>query len=216
MTNSVESGSIREKLESRCFTLPEYQRTYSWNREQVNDFIKVIEYASETDSEHYLGGIIVYSPQDKSINKIVDGQQRITTIMLLFSSIRELVEKQAEDTENEILEFVFTDYTSLIGTDPSTKKYEHFKISADLDWHCANCELPGAQPARSAKTMRDYGFREEQNGSHYSKSKHCSNCDSQQTHRRLIAPFPLDKSTVRDNLPTSFIKRAKKSIITKR
>lgn len=106
MTNTVESGSIKEKIGSRCFSLPMYQRSYSWNKKQIDDFTDDLSYSINTDSEHYLDSIIVYNPDNENelINKIVDGQQRITSLMLLFSAVVDRVNVEKENIDDDIFD----------------------------------------------------------------------------------------------------------------
>lgn len=66
-------------------TIPEYQRPYVWKEKQINqllnDFIEYSKLESKENPMYYLGSIILH--QDKEKLKIIDGQQRITTSLLL-------------------------------------------------------------------------------------------------------------------------------------
>ncbi|MDN3689053.1 DUF262 domain-containing protein [Cyclobacterium jeungdonense] len=66
-------------------TIPEYQRPYVWREKQLNRLLNdLIEYQAD-DSEdkplYYLGSIILH--QDGNTLKVIDGQQRITTALLI-------------------------------------------------------------------------------------------------------------------------------------
>ena len=68
------------------FIIPNYQRGYAWEAEQVADFINDIKDAVDID-EHYTGQIIVASKQQEIIGKVsydvyevVDGQQQLKTM----------------------------------------------------------------------------------------------------------------------------------------
>jgi len=65
--------------------IPEYQRPYVWKEKQLNGLVKdLVEYHSIKDEEkpiYYLGSIILHQDGDKL--KIIDGQQRITSMLLL-------------------------------------------------------------------------------------------------------------------------------------
>ena len=87
-------GDIFEK--NFLFEVPKYQRYYSWESEQVDDFIKDISniYANTSDEnhiDHFFGGIVVVnkpiSGSNRSQRELIDGQQRITTTILLIISI---------------------------------------------------------------------------------------------------------------------------------
>lgn len=78
------------------FVIPVYQRNYNWgkkNWEQLyNDIIKA---ADNTDRQYFLGSIVFVSGRDgdKEILNIIDGQQRLTTVSLLFLATYHLLEK---------------------------------------------------------------------------------------------------------------------------
>ncbi|HPO63818.1 MAG TPA: DUF262 domain-containing protein, partial [Candidatus Kapabacteria bacterium] len=65
--------------------IPEYQRPYVWKEKQINGLLNdLLEYHDNNKSEkplYYLGSIILHQDGDKL--KIIDGQQRITTTLLL-------------------------------------------------------------------------------------------------------------------------------------
>ncbi len=66
-------------------TIPEYQRPYVWLEKQINQLLDgIIEYHNSNVGSkpmYYLGSIILH--QDGNSLKIIDGQQRITTCLLL-------------------------------------------------------------------------------------------------------------------------------------
>jgi len=84
--------------ENRIFRIPEYQRGYSWEKQQRADLFRDIEYLIKAEFEyrHYTGTIVVASDTQQEergyrVFDLVDGQQRVTTLILLLSVIcREL------------------------------------------------------------------------------------------------------------------------------
>ncbi|MBI6871082.1 DUF262 domain-containing protein, partial [Pseudomonas viridiflava] len=74
------------------FSVPKYQRGYAWDSDSIQDFISDVDLCyrsrvSGKDREHFLGGILsIKSDVDGVANavhyQLVDGQQRITTIVL--------------------------------------------------------------------------------------------------------------------------------------
>lgn len=80
------------------FQIPDYQRPYSWRDEQVqqlwDDMLEAYENnkADENiDSNYFLGSLIVV--QKGKIEDVVDGQQRLTTLMILLCVIRQTYPK---------------------------------------------------------------------------------------------------------------------------
>ncbi len=72
------------------YIIPKYQREYSWKRENWEDIFDDIVGEDNSDEGPFLGSIIcVNKSQDsyKPILELVDGQQRLTTISLIYSAI---------------------------------------------------------------------------------------------------------------------------------
>jgi uncharacterized protein with ParB-like and HNH nuclease domain len=73
------------------YRVPEYQRPYSWDEEHFVDLIEDLLDAKK-DQEYFLGTIVVHKKE--GINDIVDGQQRLTTILILLACLRDLIEDE--------------------------------------------------------------------------------------------------------------------------
>ncbi|MFB8790096.1 MAG: DUF262 domain-containing protein [Potamolinea sp.] len=84
------------------YVLPYFQREYSWEESNwkilLEDAFAIYEeYQPEKELEHFLGSLVVIN--DGTINgvipafKLVDGQQRLTTISLLFCALRNIILK---------------------------------------------------------------------------------------------------------------------------
>lgn len=79
--------------DKRMFLIPDYQRPYAWGRSECealwNDlFIFFFENEEESTLDSYFLGPIVTCPNNKE-TELIDGQQRITTIMLLLRAFYE-------------------------------------------------------------------------------------------------------------------------------
>lgn len=119
---------LEQLLIGKVFLIPDYQREYSWTDDQVNAFIADIKSVGE---EHMLGSILAtrlqkvpsnakcFLPATKSrevvefislggtpykLYELIDGQQRLTTIMLCLVAIEKTL-KESGKTEcySEIL-----------------------------------------------------------------------------------------------------------------
>lgn len=77
----------------KVFIIPPFQRNYDWSYEQCDELFDDIVKAYKTKTTHYLGNIVYYMGKNSgaSFNELilVDGQQRITTILLLLCAIRD-------------------------------------------------------------------------------------------------------------------------------
>ena len=79
------------------FKIPDYQRPYSWTTNEVSNLLDDITNAfpyGEThtlDSGYFLGSIVIIKKSTEPQADVVDGQQRITTLALIFSVICHLM-----------------------------------------------------------------------------------------------------------------------------
>ena len=69
------------------FLIPTYQRDYNWNISSIETFLEDIKNRASDNETHYLGSIALGSNQDEKVLNVIDGQQRITTSLLLIRAI---------------------------------------------------------------------------------------------------------------------------------
>lgn len=87
-------GSVNE-----IYRIPLYQRPYNWGKDQWNDLWEDLV-RLEGEETHFLGSVITISQERfKGFGyfEVVDGQQRITTILILLIAIRDLAEEMDKD-----------------------------------------------------------------------------------------------------------------------
>ena len=88
----TELITIAELIGKGSFLIPEYQRGYRWTQDEVEKLLNDI-YEFSTDetnsSEYYCLQPIVVKKTEEGWYRIVDGQQRITTISLILGVISE-------------------------------------------------------------------------------------------------------------------------------
>ncbi|SIR48325.1 DUF262 domain-containing protein [Bosea sp. TND4EK4] len=79
-----------------AFAIPTYQRPYAWEKEQaealLDDILAALNEAIETREPitYFLGSIVLIKQPGSSEAKVVDGQQRLTTLTILLSVLRDL------------------------------------------------------------------------------------------------------------------------------
>ncbi|WRD14843.1 DUF262 domain-containing protein [Helicobacter pylori] len=82
-------------LTGTIFSIPVYQRNYTWEEENCGKLLQDIISISQNKKTHFMGSItyiLHHIDDEKSLRQlqefvIIDGQQRITTIMLLLKAI---------------------------------------------------------------------------------------------------------------------------------
>lgn len=100
---ATETNLLEFLREPKQFVIPIYQRTYSWTITQCqqlwNDIVKVAQYP--TISGHFLGSVVyiengLYHVSSLPKLLVIDGQQRLTTILLLLKALGNALEKSKE------------------------------------------------------------------------------------------------------------------------
>ncbi|HEY5325544.1 MAG TPA: DUF262 domain-containing protein, partial [Mucilaginibacter sp.] len=73
------------------YQIPRYQRPYSWGDEQLDKLWDDLCEAHENDPNYFLGSVITAKSEENSTYlDIVDGQQRLTTLTIMFCVYRDL------------------------------------------------------------------------------------------------------------------------------
>lgn len=74
--------------------VPDYQRAYSWDDTQIEQFLLDIKEYLDKDINYYIGHFLFEKNKDnEKIGYIIDGQQRLTTIIIFLSSAFEKIKK---------------------------------------------------------------------------------------------------------------------------
>ncbi len=70
----------------KTYTVPPYQRDYSWKQDQWEDLWNDILAIEESGGVHYMGSIVLQNMGDKRYH-VIDGQQRFSTLTLIVLAI---------------------------------------------------------------------------------------------------------------------------------
>jgi hypothetical protein len=101
--------TIERMLAGNKISVPNYQRAYSWgaeqgnsNKQQVNVFLSDLEEYKDsgTQSQYYFGHFL-FEQTPKNEFGVVDGQQRLTTIIICLSALFRKLEGLRDLTEEE-------------------------------------------------------------------------------------------------------------------
>ena len=83
----------------KVFIIPPFQRNYEWEKEQCTELFDDIIKSHKNKNVHYLGNVIYYVGKNNgaSYNEyiLVDGQQRVTTVLLLLCALRDSITTQS-------------------------------------------------------------------------------------------------------------------------
>jgi uncharacterized protein with ParB-like and HNH nuclease domain len=97
-------------IENEQFFIPAYQRRYAWGDKQIVQLLEDIKMLNDND-QHFLGTILLLTEtHTANINRleVVDGQQRIISLSLLFEPIKDrFLELQNGDITRKIEGYLF-------------------------------------------------------------------------------------------------------------
>ncbi len=109
-SGEIKSGKILVKdiFERMWFRVPRYQRPYVWTRDEVAELLNDLTFAqaNKPNDEYFLGSFVFQSNrvdhskgEEFDENDLLDGQQRMTTLLMLFAVIRDrLDDTNAKET----------------------------------------------------------------------------------------------------------------------
>jgi len=83
-----------------AYKVPLYQRPYAWSRDQWEDLFEDLNSLKPNDV-HFLGSIVVVPESEHRLGvnyfQVVDGQQRLATILIWLSAIRDLAKEKGDE-----------------------------------------------------------------------------------------------------------------------
>jgi uncharacterized protein with ParB-like and HNH nuclease domain len=83
---------IGQLLKEAFYRIPRFQRPYSWDHVNVEEFWN--DAVVENEGDYFIGNFVLYD--DKGSFGVVDGQQRLTTIILLLCALRNTLKAQGD------------------------------------------------------------------------------------------------------------------------
>ncbi|RKV18922.1 hypothetical protein DD749_02720 [Helicobacter pylori] len=156
-----------EENQNNQFVIPIYQRMYSWEKEHCeqlwDDIIKTG--GNDQIEGHFIGSIVfvhdgIYTTNYNEL-LIIDGQQRLTTITLLFIALRDHLNDEDEFLEKFSRQKIQNRY--LINSDEKgDKKFKLFLSEPDKDTLLSLIDKDRRKPSEpSLKIMENFKLFEE-------------------------------------------------------
>ncbi|GAA7176817.1 hypothetical protein HpBGD53_00020 [Helicobacter pylori] len=148
----VKESTINDffALTSTIFSIPVYQRNYTWEEENCEKLLQDIIHISQNKKTHFMGSItyiLHHIDDEKSLRQlqefvIIDGQQRITTIMLLLKAIETKI-------PNEEIKKEIDGLLNLTGQKLRLKPIKSDKEAFDLVMQNRSHEIQGVSHIRN-------------------------------------------------------------------
>lgn len=156
---------IREIFEgSYQFEIPDYQRPYAWTTEQTTELFDDLYSAmldarlSGSNSQYFLGSIVLIKNDREPKSFVVDGQQRLSTLTMLFSVLRAVMPEAADD----ITDFLYKKGKASLG---EKNEYRLTAREEDADFFRSNIQEPNgiAKLVASIDKLEDSRLRYREN-----------------------------------------------------
>ena len=99
--------NLEELFQGRLFKIPEYQRSYSWEKKHRTDLLDDIKASFDNNKPHFMATVVGLKHEESETIAakkyqyvdIVDGQQRITTLIILYKAICEELGETGEEKQ---------------------------------------------------------------------------------------------------------------------
>ncbi len=117
--------------DQKTYSVPLFQRSYSWKKEQIEElYSDIVSYSDSKDDAEYFIGTMVFSPHsEKTKVTILDGQQRFASIFIFLAALRDALKKSdlapKDDWIDEIDKTIFRRAT------PSIEKRSKLELNKD-------------------------------------------------------------------------------------
>lgn len=92
--------------DGKIYAVPIFQRSYSWKKQEIADFwtdLMSLYESKEKDNDYFIGSMVL-TPQEKNKIRILDGQQRFATILLILSALRDILKQSTFEGGSEWIE----------------------------------------------------------------------------------------------------------------
>lgn len=108
---NINTITIGDLFDSGTYVIPIYQRNYAWEEAEVKQLIQDINDFSETnpDKNYFIGTLVVFERYEtgKTIYETIDGQQRLTTLNILFAVLHREFKNELSEKINYQLNLKF-------------------------------------------------------------------------------------------------------------
>lgn len=106
--NKIDAEKIdfNKLFDQFWYVIPEYQRSYVWDTDSINDLLDDLYFAflNKPESEYFLGSLVLRRTNEAAYEEyeVLDGQQRLTTLLLLLAVIRDITQdKELQEASHE-------------------------------------------------------------------------------------------------------------------
>lgn len=143
-----EIKGIGDFISDKFLTVPIFQRPYSWGNEHVEYLFQDI-LSVKKGGEYFIGSIVITKGENDKDYEVVDGQQRLATICILLSAIRNFYSLNGFDEDVKDIEGTFL---SKYDRSSGTNRAKLVLTSIDNDLFYNEIVLPPSQTSSQIST----------------------------------------------------------------
>jgi len=151
--------TLQKLCDRRLFTIPDYQRAYSWESHQRRDMFGDIgkTFSKGDEAGHFMAAVVCLRRRQQTLGtdefqvmEVVDGQQRLTTLIILLNAIRRSLNPKDKAEKKLALELA----DLLVKTEGDELLL--LQTNHDSSHHFTNYLRKGLVPeSKTAKTLAD-------------------------------------------------------------
>lgn len=111
------------------FEIPVFQRNYEWDKSQCEQLFNDLTIAAQNDTDHFIGAIVYVTETGNKMShiyRIIDGQQRLTSLTLLLKALSVADEQDQDEIEEEYLTNKYLHDNNHLKLKPVDHDYEAF------------------------------------------------------------------------------------------
>ncbi|WP_308202478.1 DUF262 domain-containing protein [Lactobacillus johnsonii] len=134
MRNKVKADSIHlfDFLENgkTIFEIPVFQRNYEWDEQQCSQLFKDLTIAAEDDQDHFIGAMVYVAETGRKLShiyRIIDGQQRLMSLMLLLKSLADVNDQVRAEIQEQYLTNKYLEENNHLKLKPVAHDMEAFE-----------------------------------------------------------------------------------------
>lgn len=149
--------ALSRVLNGRVFVVPDYQRPYAWEQRQLEDMWQDLDLMAD-GAKHYTGTLVLKELEKDlvtdggdslTICDVVDGQQRLTTCLILVDQLRRALSQIDHDLARERAEHLARTYGPLTVAGQAQAR---LRLGEDLNDHWVHVILGEGQQGKPSLT----------------------------------------------------------------
>lgn len=155
--NKIDNNNLNVSgIFKNFYLVPDYQREYVWVEKHVSQLLEDINEEFEADnkaeSEYFIGSIVVCENEDKRY-EVIDGQQRLTTLFVALSALKNYLKSFNEDVA-DIQGMLFSTTRDSAGKQVSAFRLElQYENCSDVLSHIVDDNAPDEFQSNSEENI---------------------------------------------------------------